>query len=58
MFISIDINECVIDNGVCAQTCTNTLGSFTCSCSSGYILDTDNRSCNGKFPDYVAGIIL
>ena len=28
--------------------CTNTQGSFTCSCATGYILDIDNRTCNGK----------
>jgi len=35
---SIDINECSTNNGGCdAQAvCTNTPGSFSCSCKSGY----------------------
>ena len=34
----IDINECEIDNGVCEQNCENTIGSFLCSCNTGYVL--------------------
>ena len=34
----IDIDECEIDNGGCEQNCENTIGSFHCSCGSGYIL--------------------
>ena len=43
-----DINEC--DEGIsgCDQTCTNTNGSYTCSCSDGYVLDADGHNCNGK----------
>ena len=29
--------------------CTNTNGSFICSCQSGYLLDANSHSCNGKF---------
>jgi len=34
----LDTNECLTDNGGCdAQAiCTNTPGSFSCSCKSGY----------------------
>ena len=27
-----DINECLINNGGCSHSCTNTAGSFQCSC--------------------------
>ncbi|CAH0551681.1 unnamed protein product [Brassicogethes aeneus] len=37
----VDANECELD-GSCAQICTNTLGSFTCSCVSGYELNGTN----------------
>ena len=33
-----DVNECASNNGGCAHTCTNTEGSFTCSCRTGYEL--------------------
>ena len=48
-----DINEC--DEGIsgCNQTCTNTNGSYTCSCSGGYVLDADGHSCNGKVIVYI-----
>ena len=35
---TIDIDECIANNGGCEQTCTNTIGSFTCSCTDGYKL--------------------
>ena len=44
-----DINECLSNNGNCSQTCTNTNGSYICSCRLGYAIDANNHSCNGKF---------
>ncbi|WAR05736.1 FBN1-like protein [Mya arenaria] len=38
-----DTNEC--DNGPCSQTCSNSEGSFSCSCLTGYKLGTDRVSC-------------
>ena len=46
---TIDINECETENGGCNQTCTNTVGSFLCSCASGYVLDEDGFICNGRY---------
>ena len=44
-----DINECLtVYNGGCNQTCTDTMDSVKCSCGTGFRLDTDNRTCNGK----------
>ena len=43
----IDINECDVSNGDCSHNCTNTEGSFGCSCRVGYTLDSDGRSCSG-----------
>ena len=41
----LDINECSAGTHNCGQVCTNTAGSFTCSCNSGYTLEADGRSC-------------
>ena len=35
----IDINECNSANGGCEHICTNTIGSFICSCDTSYQLD-------------------
>ena len=43
-----EINECATLNGNCSQTCTNTNGSYYCSCNSGYILGGNNMTCNGE----------
>ena len=42
------MNECQSNNGGCNQTCTNTAGSFKCSCGIGYTLAYDNLDCEGK----------
>ena len=44
-----DVNECATNNGGCAQTCTNTVGSFVCSCQSGYTLASNGLTCNGMY---------
>ena len=43
------MDECDTDNGGCNQTCTNTQGSFECSCGVGYVLADDDLNCDGKF---------
>ncbi|XP_033729863.1 signal peptide, CUB and EGF-like domain-containing protein 1, partial [Pecten maximus] len=41
-----DIDECT-DYGPCEQICTNTVGSFQCSCRSGFTVDsTTTSTCN------------
>jgi len=47
-----DVDECDID-GACDQNCTNTNGSFICSCDDGYTLDSDGRTCNGNLYIYI-----
>ncbi|XP_078673839.1 uncharacterized protein LOC144912443 isoform X1 [Branchiostoma floridae x Branchiostoma belcheri] len=39
-----DINECSSNNGGCSHICTNTVGSYRCSCRTGYRL-SGSRSC-------------
>ena len=47
-FAHVDINECTMSSNPCDQNCTNNNGSFVCSCTNGYVLDDDQRSCDGK----------
>ena len=44
-----DIDECSIGTHSCSQTCTNTEGGFNCGCDSGFVLDDDGATCNGKY---------
>ena len=46
--LSTDTNECGSNNGGCAQTCTNIIGSYYCSCGTGYSLASNNHGCNGN----------
>ena len=46
-----DVDECDAHSDSCDTTngvCTNTPGTFNCSCTAGYDLDLDGRTCNGK----------
>ena len=43
--IIIDIDECLADTDNCDQICTNTIGSFQCSCIDGYTLSPNGQSC-------------
>jgi len=47
-FLWTDIDECLVDNGGCSHTCTNTYGSYLCSCYQGYELMEDNMTCQGR----------
>ena len=40
-YLLLDINECLVANGGCEQVCVNTLGSYNCSCLSGFVLEND-----------------
>ena len=46
--IALDIDECQMNNGGCAQTCANTQGLFECSCGIGYNLALNTLDCDGK----------
>ncbi|KAJ0644375.1 putative protein kinase RLK-Pelle-WAK family [Helianthus annuus] len=50
-----DINECEDPSNLCDGVCTNTLGSYTCSCEDGYVGDglKNGHGCakeNSEFP--------
>ena len=42
-----DINECANHNGGCEQKCQNTIGSYSCSCLNGYLMDSNGYNCTG-----------
>ena len=48
IILHIEIDECKQSpNGGCNHTCTNTDGSYYCSCHDGYVLGNDTSSCIG-----------
>ncbi len=48
-FKKIDINECESTERLCEQLCTNTQGSYFCTCHDGFIIGNDGDRCVGKF---------
>ena len=46
----LDINECVDGTNNCSEnsTCTNTVGSYNCSCFTGYQDEGSGYICNGN----------
>ncbi|XP_070545496.1 tolloid-like protein 1 isoform X2 [Ptychodera flava] len=41
----MDIDECENDNGGCEHICTNTIGSYNCSCRNGFMLHENGHNC-------------
>lgn len=46
-FVAADIDECAEGTDLCDHDCSNTNGSYTCSCQTGYIIDEDGYDCDG-----------
>jgi len=44
-------------NGGCENFCTNSEGSYECSCKQGFALMPDHRTCTGKrdFENFSSG---
>ena len=43
-----DVDECDMGTDGCVQNCSNTNGSFVCSCGVGYVLADDDLDCLGN----------
>ena len=48
---SVDIDECSEGNNNCSANgyCTNTVGSYKCSCNIGYLDEGLGYVCTGKY---------
>ena len=46
--ISLDFNECKLNNAGCEHVCNNTAGSFNCDCRAGFKLKADKMGCEGN----------
>ena len=55
--IIVDINECNVNNGGCEHSCTNTVGSYTCSCNTGYQLSLGHYCSGNLIENYYALLI-
>jgi len=45
LIFHLDIDECEEGIDGCDHNCTNTDGSYYCTCMDGYELDSDNHTC-------------
>ena len=45
IYFVTDIDECAEFNGDCEHNCTNTIGSYYCTCDEDYSLDKDGHNC-------------
>lgn len=44
----LDVDECNTGQSLCSDGCMNTIGSYYCTCPSGYELDAPQTQCQGN----------
>ena len=47
--ILVVLSGCAVNNGGCAQVCTDTEESYFCSCNPHFVLSPDGHSCESDF---------
>ena len=52
-----DEDECTEGVNECDQQCSNTIGSYTCSCNSSTTLNPDGFRCDGTKYMYIASFL-
>lgn len=52
-----DINECMDDPGICQHNCTNTVGSYECTCPPGYRVSKDKSACEGMYISHMVIVL-
>ena len=52
LIVHTDVDECAEGLDGCDHNCTNTVGSYYCSCMDGYVLEADNHTCTGNSTEY------
>ena len=50
MIFELDVDECKTYQNDCDYKagCQNTVGTFKCTCKTGYYLDADQKTCKGS----------
>ena len=49
VLILLDIDECGEHVSGCNQHCVNTVGSYYCSCYTGFQINADQHTCFGRY---------
>ena len=44
----LDIDECAQGIDQCEHNCHNAIGTYTCSCNTGFMLNPDGFRCDGE----------
>ena len=47
LLFSSDVDECKRNETICGHYCSNTNGSYVCSCMDGYTLSDNGHTCEG-----------
>ena len=53
-------NECLVNNGGCAQLCIDTIDSYYCTCRGGYSIPRVNlvEACPGSCENFYADLVF